>query len=283
MQCPKCKIITKRNEENITCSKCKSSFHLPCSGLTDEEVKTKKTEKVKWQCISCVSGSGKVQNSGSGNGADHEILDISKDISAKVNMLVTQMAEMNGKMTKMMEENEELKQEVASLKNRLNLADQRSRINNVEISNYPEESNENIREVVKDIFKAIGSNLQDMEIQAAHRVPSFNKPGPKNIVVQFTSRWTRATVLANSKKYRRTNKRNLVAKDIKPEKANTPIYISEHLSPAYKQLLKKAKQFANDNHFKFVWVREGRILLKKDEGERQTFNISSEEDLAKLK
>lgn len=44
--------------------------------------------------------------------------------------------------------------------------------------------------------------------------------------------------------------------------------MNESLSPAKRRLLAAARQARNDNKFKYVWVRGGRVFVRKDEGQR---------------
>jgi hypothetical protein len=43
-----------------------------------------------------------------------------------------------------------------------------------------------------------------------------------------------------------------------------PIYISEHLTPINKSLHAATRIWAKENHYKYVWVRNGKILIRKD-------------------
>ena len=43
------------------------------------------------------------------------------------------------------------------------------------------------------------------------------------------------------------------------------VYVSEHLSPANKSLHAAARLKAKELNYKFTWIRNGRIFVRKDE------------------
>lgn len=45
-----------------------------------------------------------------------------------------------------------------------------------------------------------------------------------------------------------------------------PIYINESLSYSRRQLFNAARELKKEKKFKFLWVRNGRILLRAEEG-----------------
>lgn len=55
---------------------------------------------------------------------------------------------------------------------------------------------------------------------------------------------------------------------------NMNVYINEHLCVPfpYKKLFYEAKDFANKNYIKFVWIRDGNIFMRKTEGSRNVTN-----------
>lgn len=278
MDCVKCNNTIKRNED-VSCGKCKQVYHFACLGMTEAQYKGIKADKSKqFQCSLCAE-----IRSSSEDGRNNSV--IIQEMNRKLNTLSSQMVEMNGKMSTLLEENKRLKNEltckdkdIQDLQHRVNYLEQRTRINNLEIANFPETRNLETREIIKKIFVAVGVKITDADIQAVHRVPKFNS-GVKNIIVNFTSRWTRNKILMAYKQFRSQAKWNLLAKDIEANLVDTPVYISEHLSPAYKKLLAKAKQIAKEKKIKYVWIKEGQILMKRDDGDKVA-RISNEKDLS---
>lgn len=61
----------------------------------------------------------------------------------------------------------------------------------------------------------------------------------------------------------------------------SPIYVSEHLSPAAKKLHAEARIAAKAKSYRFVWVRYGRIYVRKNE-EADLIHIRNPSDLNRL-
>ncbi|KAI5735885.1 hypothetical protein M8J77_023868 [Diaphorina citri] len=142
---------------------------------------------------------------------------------------------------------------------------------------------ENIVEIVKEIGAKVGFNIKDDDIQAAHRVPRFDKAATKNIVIQFCSRWKKNQLLQACSRFRKDNNNKISAKNINRNLPDQTIYISEHLTPKFKGLLKKAKQQARDAGWKFIWTNDGHIHAKKDDKTTPRISIQCEQDILEIK
>uniref|UniRef100_A0A8D9EWT0 PHD-type domain-containing protein n=1 Tax=Cacopsylla melanoneura TaxID=428564 RepID=A0A8D9EWT0_9HEMI len=290
MICSKCNIPVQRKDENISCTKCTRSYHLTC---TDLETPQTPAEKKKWACAICTtnpSSTPKTASAGTGTGSNTPKTDDPGDktslreINNKLTWLINQQNETSTKLNTLIEDNKKMKkllsdkdQIIIKLEKRVVALEQRTRINNIEISNYPENPNENIRDIVKMICAKMEVQITDADIQATHRVPRFNK-GIKNIVVNFSSRWTKNKVLMATKDFRKVKKRQLLASDVSQDLPADTFYVSEHLCPEMKQLLKKTKIFARANNYQYVWVKDGVINLKKNAEARNVFAIGSDLD-----
>lgn len=205
------------------------------------------------------------------------------------NKVLTQLNLMEDQMKKMRQENKQLREEgarrdkeVKELTKRVNLLEQRSRINNIEIANFPPTPKENLRDVVKSIAKAVGVEILDDDIQAVHRVQRYDQTARKNIVAQFCSRWKKNSILQACKSYRKQNESKISAKSVNPNLPDDQIYVSEHLTPGNKMLLGKTKKQAKAVQWKFIWTKDGVIHAKKDENDTNSTQITCEEDLLKM-
>lgn len=91
-----------------------------------------------------------------------------------------------------------------------------------------------------------------------------NNQRPRSIVVQFATPRDRDTFLAAAIKFNKSKP--------SPENLNTshlgysgekPVYVLEHLSPSNKALHAAARLAARKSGYKHVWIRHGRIFVRK--------------------
>lgn len=138
----------------------------------------------------------------------------------------------------------------------------------------PAAGNEDLRKTIQALATSLQIEHVSSEIEHLfHWVPTRGN-GPANIVVKFVSRSTRDRFLQAEKKTR------LNASMIGLEE-NTPVFINEHLYRENKILLGKATQVKREHNWKFAWVSDGKILMRKAENTR-ALQVTCEENLVKI-
>ncbi|OWR46732.1 hypothetical protein KGM_215426 [Danaus plexippus plexippus] len=45
----------------------------------------------------------------------------------------------------------------------------------------------------------------------------------------------------------------------------SPVYVSEHLSPHFKALHARTRKIARDKEYRYTWIRNGRIYVRKND------------------
>lgn len=147
------------------------------------------------------------------------------------------------------------------------MVENRSRNANLEIRNFPEIKNENVDFIVANIGKAIGiTNIQEGDIQVAHRVNAKKKDnnGSRSIIVNLRSRYIRNVWLQKYREFQKKGEGALTAKKIHGNLPDLQVFIHEHLTVSKKMLLNKIRAFAREKEFRFVWVKDAMILIKKN-------------------
>lgn len=307
-----CDVSNCKSSEVISCNgDCKSVFHLEC---VKGEIEEKKTRAGKlWKCKDCRSTALSQHSSASGvsttvtkdfilkvlEGFKSEVfaelknsrtenVELTKSLnflSDKVDTSNSLMEELKREFKLMKKENEELRSKNASLsrtvselQDRVRQLDQYSRRNNVEISGIPVTPREDILSIVKDVGAAIGVKVEEHEVSAAHRVPSYRKDRPPSLVVQFNCRMARDTWITKFKE----NKESATADKVNASFPKHKFYVNEHLSPANKIFLSKLKKKAKEADYTYVWAREGKFFIRKANGEKCR-RIDNESDIDSLK
>lgn len=293
----------------IKCSgSCGSLCHLAC--IKDDFANKKTRSGREWKCKNCRPSSAQGGNSGAVEESTKDFLftlmqDFKNEVVSELKPFRMEMAELSAavkfisdkldtsnclmedikkEMAAVKKENIELRiknenltGEVDDLKERLRSLEQYTRKNNLEVSGIPVTAQENICAIIKDVGVALGVEIRENQIAAAHRIPSFNQDRNPSIVVQFISRSTRDSILTN---YR--ERKSLNANQVNSSFRSQKVYINEHLSPANKLLLAKLKQKAREAGYAYVWVRDGKFFIRKSAGER-CIKISSYEEFNKIK
>ncbi|CAG9793567.1 unnamed protein product [Diatraea saccharalis] len=166
-------------------------------------------------------------------------------------------------------ENEQLKIAFKDMNLRLDVMEQQSRSSNVEIQCLPEHKGENLVSTVMNIGKVISCSIAESNIHRVTRIAKLNASSnrPKSIIVQFNSPRIRDSFLAASIKFNKNKKPedrlNSSLIGIGGKREN--VYIVDHLSPKNKSLHAAARLKAKELSYRYVWVRKGRIYMRKTE------------------
>lgn len=170
-------------------------------------------------------------------------------------------------------ENRGLSKELGDTKKQLIELKQYSRKSNLELKGIPVADGEDLIRVVEAVASCLSTELSSHDIEVAHRVPTKAK-GPPNVVVRFASRANRDRLLLAAKKTRlNTSMLGFEATD--------PIFVNEHLCPENKILLGKAIATKRAKGWKFAWVSDGKILMRKVE-KSKVVHVTCEADLERI-
>lgn len=308
--CGKCsKTILSRSGKNvpkIECIECKQSFHGKCVDLTPEDIKFYEENDTIWRCQPCSTERRKsmaiesapksavtyddvvnlvsdlrkdikgVENSlgVSINSAFEEIKE-TKNLVSKQNEDMSALLELVNKLST---ENVELKNRVSALESRMDDIEQYSRRDTIEIHGVPVAAGEQVVEVVKSVVTALDLPIEDTMISACHRLRSREGTGkPPGIIVKMVRRMDAQEILK-----KRRVKRNFSTHHIGlTANLAVPIYINESLCPGRRRLLNAAKNIQKEKHYTFLWIRDGKILLRKSDKDPVKV-VTSPADLDKL-
>lgn len=183
------------------------------------------------------------------------------DVIAKQNCIAQEVKDLQT-------ENASLRSENQVLVSKINQLEQFARGSNIEIQCIPEKNNENVISIVENISQVINCEIRNEHILSCSRIAKLNpkSPRPRSIVVQFSSPRIRDTFLAASIKFNKTNLNNkLNTSHIGLSGEKSPIFVVEHLSASNKALHAAARAAAKEKGYMFVWVRNGKIYMRKNE------------------
>lgn len=175
---------------------------------------------------------------------------------------------------------------IESLENKLESVERSLKSSTIEIRNIPlndtKETTEDLINVIKNVGKTVSVDVKTTGIRDIFRVNN-KTDGYKPIIVEFTSKLTKDSMLAAVKKFNLVNKDSkLNTSHLQLKGPQTPIYVTETLTSNAKKLFYLCRQFAKEYKYTFCWVTHGRIFLRKAEGQKQ-IRIDSESDLTNLR
>lgn len=172
---------------------------------------------------------------------------------------------------------------VAQLHQTVNDQNQRELRNVVEIVGITEMPGENLYHLVMRTAEKIGVKLADTDIESVSRVgsrrsgtDSNSAPSnmPRPIIAKLLRRASREELLKAAK-----SRRELTTEGITPGNP-TRVYLNERLTKENRSLFKLARIRIRQHNFRYCWVREGAIYVKKEEG-RPAIRINYVSDLDK--
>ncbi|KAJ8704271.1 hypothetical protein PYW08_012995 [Mythimna loreyi] len=177
---------------------------------------------------------------------------------------------------------------IESLEKKILDLQHKSRSSGIEIRNIPQEHTETTSSLIKTVSKicgTVGVSVQESSIRDVYRLPG--KPSssttPRPIIAEFSSVQTKQTLMTAIRDYNKGK-----GKDKKLNTASIglsgdpkPVYIAEQLPASTKRLFYQAREFAKNNRYKFCWISNSNIFIRKMEGDKQVL-IHSEKCLLDL-
>lgn len=196
------------------------------------------------------------------------------------------VAEKNVIIKDLVRDNQNLLATVNDVSTRLQLAEQHLRESNVEINGLPEHKSENLVTTLLHLGSVVENPLVDADILHISRVAKLNRKNddtrPRTVVVKLRSQRHRDSILAAVARFNRKNAQDkLSTNHLGLAGPRNPVFVSEHLSPSNKALHAATRIEAKTREYKFVWVRNGRIYVRKNESS-QAIHIRNKESLHRM-
>lgn len=188
-------------------------------------------------------------------------------------------------MSLMKKENDSLRIELIDIKKKYDQMDQSLRANNIEIQCVPENKSEKLVNIVKQLGRTVNVGINETDIQYCSRVAKMKPDSvrPRSILIKFNTPRLRDTLLAAVGTYNKTHVQDkLNTHDLGfTSTGKSPVFVVENLSPENKNLHAAARIRAKELKYKFIWVRGGRIYMRKNETAEKIF-IRNLDSLNKL-
>ncbi|KAL4703104.1 hypothetical protein ACJJTC_018141 [Scirpophaga incertulas] len=189
-------------------------------------------------------------------------------LSAEYDRMKSELQTSQEKISSLGKVNSSLSDKLNDLTNRLNLIEQHSRETNIEISGIPENKSENLVSVFQQLCNTVSISVLDTDVLASTRIRKLKEDTerPRSVIIKLQNTEKRDEILAAVSRYNRKNQNDkLNTSNLGYGGQKLPIYVSEHLSPYNKALHASTRKVAREKAYKFVWIRNGRIFVRKDD------------------
>ncbi|XP_013185756.2 uncharacterized protein LOC106131271 [Amyelois transitella] len=191
--------------------------------------------------------------------------------------------EMSKTISRLESDKAELRVQVAKLQQRIGIVEKSSRSLNLEIQAVPERHNEDVVAIVKGLCDTINVPISDGDIRSCRRIAKLNPTSsrPRTILATLPSERVRDVIISGVKRFNRSNKQEpLNSRHLGVPGDKSPIFVSEHLSAECKDLHAAARMAAKEKRYKYVWVKFGRVYMRKDDTS-PALHIKNKESLEK--
>jgi hypothetical protein len=128
------------------------------------------------------------------------------------------------------------------------------------ISGVPERPQEQLRDIFKQICDRLSVSIDINDIEDISRMKSINQSNrAKMLFVKLKSMSHRNRIVAA-----RRRKQSFFANEICDLLPKAPIYINEYVQPRTLQLLRDTKELAKQRKYRYVWIMNGNVCVRKD-------------------
>ena len=190
----------------------------------------------------------------------------------------TAMEAMEARMEAKDQEILRLKRDLTDSETKLDELEQYSRKNSLNITGIPESQGESTSQLIRDLGKMIGVDINRTDIDACHRIGRQTASKPRTIIVKFTRYDQRQDVYAARKKLREVSA-PVGAPFTRQQLEN--IYISDNLTSRRQAVLYVARQLKRKGKLFAAWSDAGRLKVRISRG-GNTKVISTNNDLREL-
>lgn len=157
---------------------------------------------------------------------------------------------------------------------------------NFVIKNVPRKSNEtkeDLIEMVMCLSQNLNCSMGKYDIKDVYRVRGRNSENLNSpIIVKTGSTLIKTEILKMGKAFNIKYRPKLCCKLLGfKSQEDSPIFLSEHLTPKASRLHFLARELTKSGAYKFCWTTYGKVLVKKDE-QSPTITIRSELQMQQL-
>lgn len=217
----------------------------------------------------------------------NEIQKSNNKIESSIAYLTAQNEDFRKKIEQLESQAKEDKNYIKILEDKLEMIQISSQKTNFVIKNVPRRANEtkeDLIEMAMSLAKNLDCTFTKHDIKDIYRTRAKNSEIINTpIIVETGSTLIKSEIMKMGKAFIIKFKSKLRCKHLGfKTQEETPIFLSEHLTPKGSRLHFLARDLTKSGEFKFCWTAYGKVLLKKDE-HSPTITVRNEQQIHQLK
>lgn len=214
-----------------------------------------------------------------------EVQQTSNLVQTTISHLAAENVELKAKIEQMGVQAKKDKEQIILLENKLEDLQRTDRKANIEIRNVPLKGDENKKDLLHIVSK-LYTNL-DVKLEKSDIKDIIKTKKPKTerstLIVELNNTFVKTDLLKAAKTYNYRNKTSKLSAKLLGLNAHpdTPIFVSENLTPVSSRLFFLARDFKAANKYKYCWTSYGRVYLREDDN-TPIITVTSEVQLQHL-
>lgn len=209
----------------------------------------------------------------------------SQDIEKSVEYISEKLNNVQTKINSLQSEWKSLFNQVQSLEDQHEFLAKTINKTSLEIRNIPKKdpaTKSSLYDYVTKLCTNLNVTIQTNDIRDVTRVTNRKDTSMSNIIVEFTNTLHKNNILNAVKSYYKNHKNNRISSNFLGITGETStIYISEYLTRKAKRLFYLAKDWVKTHEYKYCWVSNGYVYLRKHDGAPYKL-INNEDQLMSL-
>lgn len=309
-KCAKCSGMLSEEGSFVVCKGCNGRYHYECSVSSSTYNAMGHKKRVAWRCYVCresrknvgdedaetsdvnaaVLENEKLKNELSEiksilAGLQRGVADIMEsqrfisnnydEIKKSQDRIEHEFKNINNRISAMADDNKDRDKRMDDLANRMYELEQLQYGNKLEIHGVVEKDGENCAQLITKIAKKLDIGLSLNDLDFVERTKPARSTGVRPIIVHFRS-------LAKCTEIKARKRTTVLNNEIVDTSTGGRIFINEYLSPYYKRLFWEVRQKAKNVNWKYTWIQNGKILIRKDDSSK-IYNISCPSQLDTIK
>lgn len=196
-----------------------------------------------------------------------EIKQTITNIENSIALLSAQNLELTHRIADLENKSKDNRKCIALLEERVEHLQMGLRKSNLEIKNVPKKNNESkndLIEMVMCLSTSIGANLRTEDIKDIYRVRGIKESQTPPIILETSSTLIKTDILKLCRAFNVKTRSKICAKHLGFRTSeDTPVFISEQLTPRGSRLHFLARDLSKSKQYKYCWTAYGKVYVRK--------------------